>query len=186
MKKYIYKGITGCIIDMINEKIIGISPIAECCDKGFFALADIEKLNITDDDTCVTYDDGYTCYQFAEIEIANVMNVENEQRLTEELVACEYAAQDLAYRMLVVDTDDHYDWMSDYTAIKQWIEEGVDYDTLDDIRSHWHSRYGWYDTSALDRDAGAILDKMLAELRDEWLSVARDDMPDVLYNILFE
>lgn len=127
---YTLNGVEGCLIDMENEKVAGINPVAQCCGTGFYPIDSIKGLNLTEEDVTCEYYSAYGGDGFSpkgcEIVDDYVRNVEDEQHLIPVFADKELADDDEYERMLIVMTDKYYDWTS---ILSRTIDNVWDCDT---------------------------------------------------------
>lgn len=91
-------------------------------NKHIIPLSYINSIDI--DDICETYDDSYSCYAgIEEITHGQCINVENEQRLTEQFIRLSYYHADITNRQLIIETGHHHEWTSARTLL---LEECID------------------------------------------------------------
>ena len=122
---YTYKGeevvIVGQHVDYSFEieKFNGIEPLETSDNAAILRISDIENagIEITPDDVQCTLNDAYNKWnEPVEIICEQVVNPENEQKLTPFVfVSKDYYQQDLIERQLLTDTTKYHDWTSERT-----------------------------------------------------------------------
>ena len=121
---YTYKGeevvIVGQHVDYSfeTEKFNGIEPLETSDNAAILRISDIENagIKITPDDIQNSFDDSEGWNEPVEIICEQIVNPENEQKLTPFVfVAKDYYQQDLIGRQLLTDTTKYHDWTSERT-----------------------------------------------------------------------
>lgn len=131
---YTYKGeevvIVGQYLDYSfeTEKFNGIEPLETSDNAAILRISDIENggIKINPDDVQNTLDDLEDWNGPVEIICEQVVNPENEQKLTPFVfVSKDYYQQDLIERQLLTDTTKYHDWTSERTSFVHKIRDEV-------------------------------------------------------------
>ena len=140
---YVLGDVEGVIAWRDSEKFRSLKPVDECCDMGFFALADID-FTLEPSDVCCEYAASYGAATAKGSEIVNemVMNIEYEQNLIYQFVDKEYYENDLYERELLRYTDSYDEWKSERTS---FVNAYGDHDyTREDAEKEWNEIVGHY------------------------------------------
>lgn len=114
---YVYDDVEVVLANLDNSKFENVKCLADDGNLGAFPIKDID-FELTKQDIRQEYSASYCCDcdDFgAEIVLADVMNVENEQKLVYTFVDKEYAEDDQYQRELMTQTNGYYDWESERT-----------------------------------------------------------------------
>ncbi len=159
---YIYKGLTGVLVEDMEAgaKFVPENEIGKLSDDTVLRV-------ILDDET-----GGYTDSQ--EIVNAEVTNPENEQKLMVAWVSRGYALQDEMHRMLIAETDSHYDWTSDRTRfVEECIIPYLEQCEILEEKLKWYDKVGIDDEEEqADYDAmKAYIAEEPEKLRGKWADI---------------
>lgn len=212
---YTYKGeevvIVGQLVNNSFEikKFNGIEPLETSDNAAILRISDIENagIEITPDDVQNTFDDLEDWYEPVEIICGQVVNPENEQKLTSFVfVSKDYYQQDLIERKLLTDTTEYHDWTSERTdfvhktrdevtlreetlaewkkvcseVTKDFSENGSDFN-FDEL---WENITTYRNNQGIDCSE-YILDKFLDKVKEkEALKGFSEEEEDVILNFL--
>jgi len=131
---YIYEG--KKVFLSYEEEIDGKKPYAELGGMYAYSIEDYNGCK-----TELTYDDSYGCYA-GEVNIVyeEVVNIENEESITCDVVTEDWYNRDIAERMLGIETNNYYEWTSEYTDYKEDLYRQAKNDEVLDkvcIKKEW-------------------------------------------------
>lgn len=145
MKKYIYNGIIGFLA--YSDELKEIKPIVQQGNVGFYPESVYYQCS-NQIETLFSYDDCYynslDTNEIQELVTESVVNIENPQKLLHNVfVTKEYWEQDYLERMILTETDQYYDWISERTAMKRLIEQNKN-NRLQELRAKWEQILSGY------------------------------------------
>jgi hypothetical protein len=171
MKTYNFNGENGILANVNNDKFASVKPIYDNNEQGFYRMDDVKDIDVTDDDTLITYDEiygGEINEEFIPIVCSRVENVENCEKLIYEWVTEDYAKGDEILQEYATRTDDHYDWKSEVTEFIESSRINMKRMMEDDIHD--------------DEDEYDFQERYKKEtIKPEWDEIIKDIKPKAQY-----
>jgi hypothetical protein len=168
MIPYYYYQKNNVVLFYVHEaEQFGLYPISEENEIGCYLLDKYvtELIKQRKIEPLLTYDDSYSGYADPDdIIYADVVNIENDQRLINVWCRSYYAGIDLAERELCVTTNGYFDWTSERSQMIDKIDSNM-YE-LSELKKEWNNIVNRYKPYLKDLYQDYSFESLLEESTD--------------------